>query len=401
MTEICSKKECTGCGLCKYLCPKQCIKFTKDALGVFYPQIDEHKCISCRFCQKVCPSLQKQTANKPIYAYAAWSTNKNTRNTGASGGIAQEIYKWALTNNFCTYGVIFSKESGANYIKLKKIEDINKVKNSKYVYSNLDSCLDSVNHDLINNKKVVFIGLPCQIAAIKKLSILRHKENNVITIDLICHGTPPQSYLQEHLNYLEKKKNNKIENITFRNPNSSYRLTLRDRKGKEFYRKKPNEDDVYFRGFMSNLILKENCYNCHYATEKRISDITIGDFDGLKDLSLPEKKQISLVLSSTIQGQQLIENLIQNNKIKVVSQNVDLAMDKNKALHFPSNKHIKRIIFEYEYKEKGFERAAKIALKKELLQYKLMYIPNCCKYFLLSLIPRNFKDTIKQKIKRN
>lgn len=401
MLEICDKKDCTGCGLCKHLCPKNCITFVLDALGVSYPMIDESKCISCNLCRKVCPSLQYLTAKKPMTAYAAWSTNKNTRNNGASGGIAQEIYQWAIKNNYYAYGVVFSKENGAKYIRFNKIKEIESVRNSKYVFSDLTTCLNLIDNDLKSDKKILFIGLPCQVAAIKKIAIQRKKEKNLITVDLICHGTPPQSYLQEHLSYLEQIKKKKIENLTFRNPNSTYRFSLWDKNGKEFYHKKPDENDVYFKGFMSNLILRENCYHCHYATETRISDITIGDFDGASKLSIPEKQQLSLVLPSTKEGKQLIQNLVQEKKIEAMEQDLELAMSKNKALHCPSSKHPKRTIFEREYyNNEGFENAAKIALKQELLYYKLTYIPNHCKYFILHLVPRNIKDKIKQQVKR-
>lgn len=400
MTTICDKENCTGCGLCQYLCPKQCISFQMDSLGVEYPIIDNTKCISCNICKNICPSLYPLIEQQIDIAAVAWSTNQEVRNQGASGGIAQEIYQWALRNHFCVYGVTFTKEKGANYIKVTNDEDIKSVRNSKYVYSNLKGCFSQVDEDWKKQKKILWIGLPCQVAAIKKLAKKRKKEDHLITIELICHGTPPNRYLEEHLDYLEKKYQKKIKNISFRNPNSQYRFCLYNQKNQKFYCKKPDENDTYFKGFMSNLILRENCYHCHYAKETRISDITIGDVDGSKFLSIPEKKQISLVLISTKKGKDLFEFLIKEKKVKAIEQDIKKVTEKNKALHHPSKKHPKRYLFEQKYmKKKDFEQAAKFALKKDFIQYNLFYIPNQLKYLFFRIMPKSIKETLK-KIKK-
>lgn len=400
MITICDKENCTGCGLCQYLCPKQCISFQMDPLGVEYPIIDQTKCISCNICKNICPSLKLWQGQEIKSAFVAWSTNLEVRNQGASGGIAQEIYRWALRNDYCVYGVTFTKENGAIYIKVTNEEDIKSVRNSKYVYSNLKGCFSQIDEDWKNQKNILWIGLPCQVAAIKKLASKRKQEDHLITVDLICHGTPPNRYLEEHLDYLEKKYQKKIKNISFRNPNSQYRFCLYDQKNEKFYCKKPDENDTYFKGFMSNLILRENCYHCHYAKEKRISDITIGDVDGSKFLSIPEKKQISLVLISTKKGKDFFNCLIKEKRVKVIKQDIKKGTEKNQALHHPSKKHPKRYLFEQEYmKKKEFEHAAKFALKKEVIQYHLSYVPNQLKYLFCRMMPRSIKETLK-KIKK-
>ena len=109
MMDICSKNDCTGCKLCSNVCPKKCISFKKDELGVEYPVIDKEKCISCHLCEKNCPSKHEFEYKFPRTAYAAWSSDDEIRNSSTSGGIAQELYNYALVNNYSTYGVTLEK----------------------------------------------------------------------------------------------------------------------------------------------------------------------------------------------------------------------------------------------------------------------------------------------------
>lgn len=56
--------------------------------------------------------------------------------------------------------------------------------------------------------EVIFIGLPCQVAALR--TYLKIDFRNLILVDIICHGTPPQVYLDEHIHYFENKKAEKL-----------------------------------------------------------------------------------------------------------------------------------------------------------------------------------------------
>ena len=53
------KKDCTGCGACYNICPKNAITMQVDEEGFKYPVIDKEKCINCKLCEKICPTLNK------------------------------------------------------------------------------------------------------------------------------------------------------------------------------------------------------------------------------------------------------------------------------------------------------------------------------------------------------
>ena len=95
MIQILDKKECTGCGACSQICPKQCIEMKEDEEGFKYPVVNKKKCINCDLCKKVCPIISKQekklqNRKKPT-VIAAWSKDNFTRSDSTSGGIFSEI----------------------------------------------------------------------------------------------------------------------------------------------------------------------------------------------------------------------------------------------------------------------------------------------------------------------
>ncbi len=238
--------------------------------------------------------------------------------------------------------------------------------------------------------------MPCQAAAVKSMFMKAKKIDNLILVDLACHGVVPSEYLKQHISSISKKYNKEVSNITFRNKNSSYYLSLYDDNLEKFYSKTPYQDDVYYRGFINNLILRENCYHCHYARNERISDITLGDVDGSKDLRISEndRTQVSVILENTQKGKNLINNLITDKKIVVFKQNNAIeAIKYNKALNSPTIKHKNRKLFEEEYVlTNNFKISATKALKDELIKYKILFLPRK----ILRLLPKSIKEKIKK-----
>ena len=165
---------------------------------------------------------------------------------------------------------------------------------------------------------MLFIGTPCQIAGLK--SFLRKEYQNLITVDLICHGVCPTRYFTEEVDYLSNKfKLKDISDARFRgNDGNNFRLTLWNKARRKLfprdnYREKllrlSESQQFYIWGFLLGVTLRENCYACKYARPERISDITIGDFIGLgKEVPFDyPKANVSSVTINTEKGNAFYE----------------------------------------------------------------------------------------------
>lgn len=404
--ELCRVSECTACKACVNVCPKNAIHMEKDEYQQMYPVIDSEKCVKCGLCMKTCPEINPVVLNRPKKVYAAWSNDTEERATSASGGIAAELYKSFAAENSLFTGVQFDKEFLAYQSLYSDLSNLAKLKNSKYVYSDMRDTYREVNNALKDNKKVLFVGTPCQCAGLKKFVPVMRKENLFI-VDLICHGMSPSKYLQEHVAYIEDKCNDKTSVLSFRDPEEytyTFTFTLKDKDGKQFYSKKVYRNDIYQIGYHQRLIYNEHCYKCKYAQIERCSDLTIGDFSGLgrEKAVAYDKHNVSCILVNTDKGEQLIEKLVAENRIYTDVRPIQEAGKYEQQLQSPSVPNIKRNQFLALYKEQGFERAAKKVLQKEIVKNELkhfLYIEKI-KGIIALLLPRLVKQFIKKQISR-
>lgn len=359
---ICSKQECTACGACRDACPQECISLLEDELGALYPHINPLKCVKCGLCKTICPAEQKKNFHRTQAVYVAWSESE--RYSSASGGVASELYRYYLSQGWMCYGVIINREC-CKYVRMQ-MDDIGDVKNSKYVYSDTAGVYKDIKNYLALGKRVLFIGLPCQVQGL--YSFIRNPNDLLVTVDIICHGVTPFRYLEEHISQIEKRHNTQAKKISFRDPEfstSSFVFSLRNSK-KLFYNKSVDSSDVYQLGYHHFLTYRENCYHCIYAKQERVGDITIGDFSGLGRLNsfnFP-RENISCVLINTQVGESMIKSV---KSIEMHERPMGEAFNYEKQLNRPSEPHPSRKIFEELYRKNvGFSKAASVALREDI-----------------------------------
>lgn len=364
---ICEHKSCTGCSACRDACPKQCITMQTDSLDAVYPVIDETKCIDCGICEKTCPNNRTMEFRHPQKVIAAWSKDDEVRRTSASGGIACELYKHWIKNGGVATGVVYDRDEGCHFVLIEKEEDIKPVQNSKYTFSDTYGIYKVVKEKLNVGIPVLFIGVPCQVAGL--YGYLKKDYDSLTTVDIICHGMPPAAYLQQHVETIEKRKNERTMRASFRDPKYytyTFTFTLKNASGKEFYNKKVLTSDNFQLGYHRALIYRDNCYHCRYARKERIADLTIGDFSGLGRYAPfnQDKHNVSCILQNTSKGESLLVSL--DDKIYMEERPEREAFDVEKQLKAPSIKHNGRNAFESEYKlSHNFEKASNLALKEE------------------------------------
>ncbi|WP_123054650.1 Coenzyme F420 hydrogenase/dehydrogenase, beta subunit C-terminal domain [Clostridium sp. JN-1] len=312
MISISDKQNCCGCKACYNACPKHCIKMVLDTEGFWYPNVDRDKCIDCGLCEKVCPEIniyKNSNSNDRVECLAAWNNDKEVRRKSSSGGIFTSIAECILSNGGIVFGAGYDDNLKVIHKEANTIQELNNLRGSKYVQSDIKEVYKKAKQYLNNGKKVLFTGTPCQIAGL--YNFLQKEYNELYTCDLVCHGVPSPKVFEEYKKYMERKHNSSIENIDFRHKRYGWKLysvSLLFNNGTEYI--KNLSEDVYMQGFLRNYYLRPSCYKCTYAKLPRVSDITLADFWGIsyKYPELDDDKGTSLLLINTNKGKKIIDS---------------------------------------------------------------------------------------------
>ena len=145
------EEDCSACGACMNVCPSKCIEYKFDIYGIKRANINVTKCIHCSMCKKVCPMLNDIKGNVSKNCYSAWSKDKKIRKNSASGGIATELYRFAIKNKMWICGVNMDN----NYLCSYSITNSNydQFANSKYTYSDMGYIYTIIKEKILKNEK--------------------------------------------------------------------------------------------------------------------------------------------------------------------------------------------------------------------------------------------------------
>lgn len=275
---------------------------TKDKKRqALYPEIDYNLCINCGACTKACPSLNTPQLNKPSKVLAAVSKDEEIYVNSTSGGVAFSLSKKIIEDGGVVYATSYTDNLEVVFKRYNNIDDLKKSQGSKYLHSHINNAYRQIKENPINNTTVLFIGLPCQVAGL--YGFLNHKKyDNLLTIDLICHGTPDYIVFNEYSKYVLKEKYDKTEYAKFRE-STSYTINYVGNNAISLTNI-PLCQNIYIIHFLDGIIYRENCYNCIYARPERVSDITLGDFWGLEEnaLEINIQRGVNCVLLNTEKG---------------------------------------------------------------------------------------------------
>lgn len=353
---ICNKELCTGCSACMNVCPKKAITMQSNSEGFLEPVIDNEKCVNCGLCKETCQANKPARKNGYIKVYACKNKDKIARATSSSGGIFQEFSKVILEKNGNVYGAIFDNENKVIHSKASTIEELEKIKKSKYVQSDMKNVIKEVKEDISNEKEVLFSGTPCQVQALNSRG-LRLKEN-LYTVDIVCHGVPSPKIFEDYKEYLEKKFSSKIVDVNFRwkDEESTQNIKIKFENGQEYISNK-RKGDIFYNLFLDDIILRSSCYVCNYRDLNRVSDISIADFWGLekgKYKDFYDNKGVSLVLVNTEKGQKLFDSVKDNLDYIEIGDEDFANFNSFKKMQEPNE----RKAFWEDYHENGFDKIA-------------------------------------------
>jgi hypothetical protein len=159
------------------------------------------------------------------------------------------------------------------------VENIAPLCKSKYVASDLHNCFVKIKEHIIKGNKAVFCGTPCQVAGLR--AFLGKDYNNLLLIDLICHGVGSPLVFEECIRLTGKQLGIEPKHYGFRHKPTGHFLTRYISFIGDGQKRYLVTNDQYNQLFLSQLCLRPSRgENCIYRTQKRQGDITIADFNG-------------------------------------------------------------------------------------------------------------------------
>lgn len=306
---ICNDTDCTGCSACSTVCPKNAISMKMDNCGFWRPVINNDLCINCNSCNRVCPVNEAPQVSGPTKAFA-YQNNDVVRFNSTSGGFFNAIATKILNEGGAVCGAAFKDRMRLEHTFVETVKQLDPLQRSKYVQSSLDGVFEKIKRYLDDGRKVLFVGMGCQAAALRKF-IGYH--DNLIIVDLVCYGVPSSGMFEDWIKYLEEKYG-KVTDVRFRDKSYGYaspnvKVTFENGK----YIESCRDSNMYTNMFFRHLSIRECCYSCHFKTVDRSSDITLGDLwivggiNGVQD----DNKGTTAVLSHTLKGEALCRDLCQ------------------------------------------------------------------------------------------
>lgn len=327
---IITEKECTGCHACFSICPKKAIEMRVNEKGFLQPVINYDFCVKCKMCQSVCPLniSEIQNTGEPI-VYAAYSLDDENHYNSSSGGIFSLLAFEVLREGGAVYGAGFSDSFQVEHQRMTK--EVKPLRTSKYVQSRIGNMFSEAEKDLKSGKKVLFSGTPCQIGGL--YSFLKQKKvniENLLTVDLICHGVPSPLLWEKHLANISLGRTPIF--INFRDKRTSwgsFSLTCQFHDGTEYSREAGK--DAYMQGFFANMTLRESCYSCYFKTKSRMADITLADYWGVEKFNseMMDKNGTSAVIIHSPKGQKFFSKIKEQIKSKKIPMDSILAYNKS------------------------------------------------------------------------
>ena len=207
-------------------------------------------------------------------SYCIQNNNMNSLLKSTSGGFFDVISKWCISNNGYVFGACYDKDF--NVVHSSSNNDSGIFYGSKYVQSNLKNVFIEVLQKLKDEKLVVFSGTPCQISALKLF--LNNDYENLITVEVICHGVSSPLLFDKYKSYMEKKYKSKITKIIFRSKQYGYKIGtmyIEFQNGK--CSKKSARTDLMLKSFFSEISSRPICYQCPFKGKNREADFSIFD----------------------------------------------------------------------------------------------------------------------------
>ena len=241
--------------------------------------------------------------------YIVKQKDLNSRMKSRSGGVFAAVSDKVLENGGVVYGCALDDNFNAYHRRALTKEERDLFRGSKYVQSEMRDAMKEVLNDLKEGRVVLFSGTPCQVAGMKAVCPEKFRDN-LLCMDIVCHGVPSPAVWNSYKEYMQKKYHGKITAVDFRNKRSHgwwEHIESVKIHGVEV------DSKIYKNLFYEHNILRECCYECPYKSLERQGDITIADAWGIAHAApqFDDNKGVSLVLCNSEKGQKWLDLALQ------------------------------------------------------------------------------------------
>ena len=377
--------QCYGCRACEQICPKRAISMIANYEGFLYPVVDATKCVDCSLCYKICPYDTNVQMRVPLKSYALQYKDEERLMSSSSGAAFPAIADYVLSQGGYVSGCIFNANMLAVHVVTNDIATVEKMSGSKYVQSDVQGVYPEIKTLLDRDKLVLFSGTPCQVAGLIKY--LKKPYDNLLTIDLICHGVPSPFLLECYIKtYKERVLQLKFRDKELNGWCSQGSIEIISDANKTKIRKtSPYSDSYYYYYYLQNSVSRMSCYKCRFSAKTRVADITIGDYWNVRDVlpGVNVDKGMSVVLVNTAKGEDILNTISPN--IKLYETEIDDAVKSNGNLQKPCKMPEQRLYIYDKIKKYGYVQTA----KQECHYQYLMPI-------LRRLIPASLKKVLRK-----
>ena len=363
--------KCVGCGACAAVCAKGAVRIVKNEEGFLHAYIDSSKCVDCGLCKKACPALNTPEKHEVSENILAFKAEDSVRKSSTSGGAFAALASAVISEGGVFYGAKLEDNRVVRHVRGITDDDLLSMQGTKYVQSDMTECFLLIEQDLRAGTKVLFSGTPCQVDAVNRfVRAKRLASDNLVTVDIVCHGVPSPKIYAEYIEWLEEESGSAVKEYKFRTKKISWRgnscmAILAD--GREL------KNDKRLNGFMnlyySDNITNSSCYSCQYTSHDRVSDITVSDYWGIENVvpAFEDSLGVSMVVLNTERGKELFD--------KATGEHVagSLTGIKQPQLSVPTRRPDSRDAFWNEYRTKGLKSVLKNhgGVKKDTLKQKI------------------------------
>lgn len=357
------ENSCYGCSACANACPEKAIEMKADELGYLYAKVDESKCINCGLCLRKCEILKENVSRKNDFeteCFVGWMRDEDKITKSSSGGMFYALAEKAIEDGAYVAGAVYTDDfKGVKTIVTNNVEDVKKMRGSKYFQSDKGNVFSETKNLLEKGEKVFFSASPCECAALG--AFLGKNYENLTTMSYICHGPSAPAVLKKYIEEIEEERGSRVTFFTTRYKKDGKHLPLYLKADFENGNEKLEEyaPSDLARIFMSGCAMRNSCLNCKFKSLPPFSDVYVGDIGGkYYPVDKFNVRGASCVFVSSEKGKKALENI--KDRIYVADADVDKMIQSRNNILFASKAPTFKKAEEFRriFKELGVQKAA-------------------------------------------